>query len=87
MKLVSVHRGKIELILLAYGLSKENVTAIMILYENTNVKVHLPNKDTDFLDIVAVVLPGDTLSSYLSIICVDFVNQTSTDLMERNGLL
>ena len=32
---VSIHRGKIEQILLAYGLPKETVAAIMILYKNT----------------------------------------------------
>ena len=35
----SIHRGKMELILLAYGQPKETVTAIMILYKNTKVKV------------------------------------------------
>ena len=31
----SIHRGKMEQILLAYGLPKETVAAIMILYRNT----------------------------------------------------
>ena len=31
----SIHRGKMKQILLAYDLSKETVTAIMILYKNT----------------------------------------------------
>ena len=35
----SIHRGKMELILLAYGLPKETVAAITILYKNTKVKV------------------------------------------------
>ena len=35
----SIHIGKTEQILLAYGRPKETVTAIMILYKNTNVKV------------------------------------------------
>ena len=35
----SIHRGKMEQILLAYGLPKETVAAIMILYRNTKVKV------------------------------------------------
>ena len=30
----SIHRGKMEQILLAYGLPKETVIAIMMLYEN-----------------------------------------------------
>ena len=35
----SIHRGKMEQILLAYGLPKETVAAIKILYRNTKVKV------------------------------------------------
>ena len=35
----SIHRGKIEQILLAYGIPKETVAVIMILYRNTKVKV------------------------------------------------
>ena len=49
----SIHRGKIEQILLAYGLPKETVAAIMMLYRNTKVKIHSPDGDIDYLDIVA----------------------------------
>ena len=35
----SIHRGKMEQILLAYGIPKETVAAITILYRNTKVKV------------------------------------------------
>ena len=38
----SIHRGKMEQILLAYGLSKETVAAITILYRNTKVNVRSP---------------------------------------------
>ena len=58
-----------EKILLAYGLPKETVAAIMILYRNTKVKVRSPDADTEYFDIVAGVLPGDTLAPYLFIIC------------------
>ena len=40
-----IHRGKIEQILLAYGIPKENVAAIMIFYRNTEVKVRSPDGD------------------------------------------
>ena len=64
----SIHRGKREQILLVYGLPKETVAAIMILYGNIKVKVHSPDGDTDYFDIVAVVcqethLPHTPLSS------------------------
>ena len=48
-----------EQILLAYGLSKENVTVIM-LYKTHESKGSLT--DTGFFDIVAGVLQGDTLA-------------------------
>ena len=35
----SIHRGKIEQILLTYGLLKETLSAIMMWYKNTKVKV------------------------------------------------
>ena len=75
----SIHRGKMEQILLAYGLQKETVAAIMILYRNTKVKVRSPDGDTEYFDIVAGVLQGDTLAPYLFIICLDYVLRTSID--------
>ena len=60
-------------ILLAYGLPKVTVTAIMMLYKNMKVKVRSQDGDTDFFDIVAGVLQGDTLAPYLFIICQDYV--------------
>ena len=59
----SILRGKMEEILLAYGLSKKKtVAAIMMLYRNTKVKVRLPDGDADYFNIVARVLQGDTLT-------------------------
>ena len=58
----SIHRGKMEQILLAYGIPKETVAAITILYRNTKVKVRSPDGDTEYFDIVARVLQGDTLT-------------------------
>ena len=42
----SIHRGKLEQIQLSYGLPKETVAAITILYRNTKVKVRSPDGDT-----------------------------------------
>ena len=81
----SIHRGKMEQILLANGLPKETVAAIMILYRNTKVKVCSPDGDTDYFDIVADVLQGDTLAPYLFIICLDIVLRTFIDTMNKNG--
>ena len=48
--------GKLEQILLANGLPKETVTAIMMLYRNTKVKVRSSDGDTDYFNVVAGVL-------------------------------
>ena len=80
-----IHWGKMEQILLAYGLPKETVAAIMILNRNTKVKVLSPDGDPDYFNIVAWVLQGDTLASYLFIICLDYVLRTSIDKIKENG--
>ena len=49
-----------EQIILAFGIPKETVAAIMMLYKNTKVKVHSLDRDIDNIDIVADVLQGDT---------------------------
>ena len=43
----SIHRRKMEQILLAYGVPKKTVAAVTILYRNTKVKVRLPDVDTE----------------------------------------
>ena len=75
----SIHRGKMEQILLAYGLPKETEGAITILYRNTKVKVLSPDGYTEYFDIVTGVLQGDTLAPYLFIICLDYVLRISID--------
>ena len=74
-----------EQILLANGLPKEIVTAIMMLYKNTKVKVRSVDGDTDYFDIVVCVLKGDTLAPYMFIICLDYVLRTSIYLTKENG--
>ena len=81
----SIHRGKMEQILLAYSLPKETVAAIMMLYGNTKVKVRSPDGDKDYFDIVVGVLQGDTLAPYLFITCLDYVLRTSSDKIKENG--
>ena len=40
---------------------------------------------TEYFDIVAGVLQGDTLAPYLFIICLDYVLRTSIDKISENG--
>ena len=79
----SIHRGKMEQILIANSLPKETVTAIMMLYRNT--KVHSSDRVSEYFDIVVGVLQGDTLAPYLFIICLDYMLRTSIDKMKENG--
>ena len=81
----SIHRGKMEQILLAYDLPKETVAAIMILNKNTEVKVRSPDGDTDYFHILAGILQADTLAPYLYIICQDYILRTSIDKIKENG--
>ena len=83
--LTSYTEKKMEQILLAYGLPKETITAIMMLNRNTKVRVRSPDGDTDYFDIVAGVLQGDTLAPYLFILCLNYVLRTSIDKMKDNG--
>ena len=57
----------------------------MMLYKNMKIKVHSPDGDTDYFDIVADVLQRDSLAPYLFITCLDYMLRTSIDLMKENG--
>ena len=57
----------------------------MILYRNTKVKVHSPDGDTDYFDIVAGVLQGDSLAPYFFIICLDYMLRTSINKIKENS--
>ena len=59
-------------ILKAYGVPKEIVAAIEVLYINTKARVISPDGDTNFFDIYAGMLQGDTLAPYLFIIALDY---------------
>ena len=58
----SIHSGELMEILKAYGLPEEIVKAIEVLYVNTTVQFLSPDGDTDFFNICAGVLQGDTFS-------------------------
>ena len=49
------------------------------------MEVRSPDGDTEYFDIVARVLQGDTLAPYLFIICLDNVLRTSIHKIRENG--
>ena len=74
-----------EKILRAYGIPAETVAAIMMLYKNTKSLVRSPDGDTDFFDILAGVLQGDTLAPFLFVITLEYVLRTSLDKNSECG--
>ena len=69
----SIDRSKMEQILETYGIPNEIIKAIMIIYKNTQVFVRSPDVDTEFFNIIAGVLQGDTLAPYLFIIVLHYI--------------
>ena len=57
----------------------------MMLTRNTKVKVRSPDRDTDYFDIVAGVLQGDTWAPYLFNICKNYEFRKSVDKMKCNA--
>ena len=58
----------------------------MILYRDTKSMVLLPIGNTEYFDINAGVLQGDTLAPLLFIITLDYVLRTSIDEYKDIGL-
>ena len=56
-------------------------------YSNIKVKVCSPDRNTDFLNIVAGVLQGYTLAPYLFIICLYYVLRMLIGLIKKNGFI
>ena len=51
----------------------------MMLYENSRSMVRSPDGDTEFFEVLAGVLQGDTLAPFLFILCLDYALRTSVD--------
>ena len=67
----SIHREKMEQILLEYGFPIKTVSA-RIFYKNMKLIVCSLDGPTDFFDFVVGVLQWDTLAAFLFIICLWF---------------
>ena len=74
----SIHREKLMEILSAYGVPTKIVEAINILYKDTVAQVLTPDGDTEFFDVVAGVLQGDTLAPFLFIVALDYALREAT---------
>ena len=69
----SIRRNKMMEILRAYDVPPNLRSAISKMYENTRAKVISPDGETDYFDVLAGVLQGDTLAPYLFVIVLDYV--------------
>ena len=81
----SIHKMKVEQILLPYSILKETVITLMMLAKNTKSMVCSTDGVTDLFDIVDEVLQEDILALCLFIISVDYVLRISIDLIRENG--
>ena len=66
-----------EQIILKYGLPKEIISTMRILYQNMEVVVPSPDTKTDFFNVVAGVLQEDTLASCLFILCTSNIDRSN----------
>ena len=66
-------------ILKTYGIPDASKSAIMIAYKHTKSIVRTDDDDTEFIKISGVVLQGDTLATFLFIICLDYVLKKALD--------
>jgi len=70
-------------ILKAYDVPPNLLNAIIKMYEGTRAKVISPDGETDFFDILAGLLQGDTLAPYLFIMLLDYVLRNTFDGREE----
>ena len=79
----SISRQAIFDILPLYGIPKPIVEAIKSLYINTEATVITPDGETEFFEITAGVLQGDTLAPFIFVIVLDYILRLS--LVVRKG--
>ena len=60
-------------ILRLYDIPEKLLKAIELMYSNTKVRVITPDGETQFFQIVAGVLQGDTLAPFLFAIVLDYI--------------
>ena len=73
-------------ILELYGIPKQMVNAIKLLYTNNTATVLSPDGETKPFDIKAGILQGDTLAPFLFIMVVDNILRVSLDTQKRERI-
>ena len=70
-------------ILKAYDIPPILLTAIAKLYENTRARIITPDGETEFFQIVAGILQGDTLAPYPFVLVLDYVMRKTLEGKEE----
>ena len=79
----SIHRERMMEILNAYDVPEKLLTAIKTMYSNTRAKVITPDGETEWFDILAGVLQGDTLAPFLFAIVLDYAMRKALEGKEE----
>ena len=82
----SISRQAIFDIFPLYGIPEPIVEAIKSLYTNTDATVITPDGETEFFEITAGVLQGDTLAPFFFIIVLDYILRLSLDNLNDRGV-
>ena len=72
-------------ILAAYGIPKRLLNSITQIYTNIKAKVKSPHGDSEYFEIFAGVLQGDTLAPFLFVIVLDYAMRQAIDGKEEDG--
>ena len=83
----SVARGALPLVLRAYKVPQQLVSAIMAMYQGTRAAVATPDGLSDTFGTSSGVLQGDTLAPFLFVLVLDWVLRTALPSAEDGFLL
>ena len=83
----SVARGALPLVLRAYNVPQQLVSAIMAMYQGTRAAVATPDGLSDTFGTSSGVLQGDTLAPFLFVLVLDWVLRTALPSAEDGFLL
>ena len=75
----SINHRTMFSILKAYGVPPRLLDAIKLSYGNLRAKVTSPDGDTDYFQIFAGVMQGDTLAPFLFVIVLDYALRKAID--------
>ena len=70
----------------AYGIPPQIIKAVNTMYKDNEAQVLSPDGDTEFFQIQAGILQGDTLAPLLFILSLDYAMRKATTNSQGNRL-